>query len=260
MGCGTFTMTKSLAGKTILVTGGSRGIGAAIVRAVAREGAHVILHYATSVTAAKQLQADCGIDSCDIVQADLAQHAGARTLWQAALGFAPRVDVLVNNAAIMPTVDPAGAFDQWDDAWAQIAQANIKAPADLAKLAIMHFKTHGGGRIINISSRAGHRGDTPDHIFYGASKAALLAMTKTIARFEAKHNILAFAVAPGFIATEMAQQWVDTYGKDMAVSDNPLGEMGTPEEVAELVAFLASDKTRSLNGATIDVNGGSYVR
>ncbi len=253
-------MTPALDGKTILVTGGSRGIGAEIVKTVVRDGARAILHYATNGTAAQAVQRDCGMDRCMIVQSDLATPDGARNLWAAARGLTDRIDVLVNNAAISPEADPEGDFAQWDEAWAQIAQANIKAPADLAKLAVQHFKQTGGGRIINIASRAGHRGDTPAHIFYGASKAALLAMTKTIARFEAKHNVLAFAVAPGFIATEMAQQWVDTYGKDLAVSDNPLGEMGTPQEVAELVAFLASDKTRSLNGATLDVNGGSYVR
>lgn len=253
-------MTRPLEGKTILITGGSRGIGAEIVKTVVRDGARAILQYATNGTAAQSIQSACGLENCMIVQSDLATANGARNLWAAALGLGAKIDVLVNNAAIMPEADPDGDFTQWDEAWTQIAQANIKAPADLAKLAITHFKQTGGGRIINIASRAGHRGDTPAHIFYGASKAALLAMTKTIARFEAKHNVLAFAVAPGFIATEMAQQWVNTYGKDLAVADNPLGEMGTPQEVAELVAFLASDKTRSLNGATLDVNGGSYVR
>jgi 3-oxoacyl-[acyl-carrier protein] reductase len=254
------TMTGQLDGKTLLVTGGSRGIGADIVKTAVRDGAHVILHYVSNKSAAESVQAACGSENCFLAQADLSEPNGARMLWQNALRLAGEIDVLVNNAAISPEADPDGDFAQWDESWAKIAQTNIKAPADLAKLAIQHFKNLGGGRIINIASRAGHRGDTPAHIFYGASKAALLAMTKTIARFDAKHNVLAFAIAPGFIATEMAQQWVDTYGKDMAIGDNPLGEMGTPQEIAELVAFLASDKTRSTNGATFDVNGGSYVR
>ncbi len=250
----------SLADKTLLVTGGSRGIGAAIVAAAVGQGARVVLHYASSASAALAVQQRCGPAQCLLVQADLRAADAARALWAQALAAAGRIDVLVNNAAIMPESDPHGDFAQWDAAFADIAQVNIKAPADLARLAIAHFKTIGGGRIINISSRAGHRGDTPAHIFYGASKAALLAMTKTIARFEAQHNILAFAIAPGFIATEMAQAWVEKYGKQFAVADNPLGEMGTPEEVAELVVFLASERTRSLNGATLDINGGSYVR
>jgi NAD(P)-dependent dehydrogenase (short-subunit alcohol dehydrogenase family) len=253
-------MSGQLNGKTLLVTGGSRGIGAEIVKTAIRDGASVVLHYASNKQAAEAVQAICGAENCFLVQADLSQPLGARQLWHQALQRAGKIDVLVNNAAISPEADPDGDFGQWDDAWNTIAQVNIKAPADLAKLAVQHFKTRGGGRIINIASRAGHRGDTPAHIFYGASKAALLAMTKTIARFEAKHNVLAFAIAPGFIATEKAQQWVDTYGITMAIGDNPLGAMGTPVEIAELVVFLASDKTRSTNGATFDVNGGSYVR
>jgi 3-oxoacyl-[acyl-carrier protein] reductase len=251
---------KMLHGKTVLVTGGSRGIGAEIVKTVVREGARAILHYANNRSAAEDVQRACGAENCLLVQGDFSHPAGAREMWVQTLQLTPKIDVVVNNAAISPEAEPDGDFTGWDAAWAQIAQANIKSPADIMKLAIAHFKRTGGGRIINISSRAGHRGDTPEHIFYGASKAALLAMTKTVARFEARHNILAFAIAPGFIATEMAQQWVDTYGLEKAVADNPLGEMGTPEEIAELVAFLASDKTRSTNGATFDVNGGSYVR
>jgi NAD(P)-dependent dehydrogenase (short-subunit alcohol dehydrogenase family) len=253
-------MTGQLDGKTLLVTGGSRGIGADIVKTAIRDGARVVLQYASNQQAAEAIQAACGGETCFLVQADLSEPNGARMLWQNAMQLAGEIDVLVNNAAISPEADPDGDFAQWDEVWAKIAQTNIKAPADLTRLAVQHFKTRSGGRIINIASRAGHRGDTTAHIFYGASKAALLAMTKTIARFEAKHNVLAFAIAPGFIATEKAQQWVDTYGINMAVGDNPLGAMGTPAEIAELVVFLASDKTRSTNGATFDVNGGSYVR
>lgn len=193
-----------LKGKTVLVTGGSRGIGAAIVRASAAAGAFVLLHYARSREAAETLRAEIGPASCQLLAADLAQADAASDLWRAAEAAAPRIDILVNNAGIFLPAPIAAPMADWQRSFALVMQVNLTAPAELCKLAVAHFRKGGGGKIINIASRAAHRGDAPDQWPYAASKGALVALTKTIARGYAAENILAFAVAPGFTETDMA--------------------------------------------------------
>lgn len=249
-----------LKGKTVLVTGGSRGIGAAIVRAVAAAGAKVLLHYGRSRPAAETIQKSIGADTCRLVQADLGEAGAAADLWRAATAAAPRIDVVVNNAGIFEAVSVDAASDAWNRAWANVMQVNLHAPAELCKLAIAHFRAHGGGKIINVASRAAHRGDAPDQWPYAASKGALVALTKTIARGFAKDNVLAFAIAPGFTDTEMAYTGLDEAGIKRVVAEIPLGSMASPEECGALAAFLCSDQVRHLTGATFDINGASYVR
>jgi len=249
-----------LKGKTILVTGGSRGIGEAIVRAVAGAGAKVLLHYGKSRGAAELIQKAIGPEICQLIQADLGDAAAARDLWHAASAAAARIDVVVNNAGIFEPIPVEAPLEDWHRAWAGVMQVNLYAPADLCKLAIGHFRAHGGGKIINIASRAAHRGDAPDQWPYAASKGALVAMTKTIARGYAKDNILAFTIAPGFTDTEMAYTGLDDAGVERILSEIPLGAMANAEECGALAAFLCSDHARHLTGATFDINGASYVR
>ncbi|MGE3876845.1 MAG: SDR family NAD(P)-dependent oxidoreductase, partial [Parvibaculaceae bacterium] len=194
----------NLKGKTILVTGGSRGIGAAIARAAAAAGARVLLHYGKSRQAAEALRDAIGPASCDLLAADLAQADAAGALWRDAEAAASRIDVLVNNAGIFAPAPVTAPMADWQRVFAQVMQVNLTAPAELCKLAVAHFRRTGGGRIINIASRAAHRGDAPDQWPYATSKGALVALTKTIARGFAAENILAFAVAPGFTETDMA--------------------------------------------------------
>jgi len=249
-----------LRGKTVLVTGGSRGIGAAIVRAIAAAGGSVLLHYAKSRDAAAAIQAEIGAKSCHLIQADLGEVSAAAELWQAATKVAPRIDVLVNNAGIFEPVEVEAASDAWRGAWARVLQVNLHAPAELCKLAIPHFRKHGGGKIINVASRAAHRGDAPDQWPYAASKGALVALTKTIARGYARDNILAFAIAPGFTDTEMAYTGLDDAGVERIIAEIPLGSMASPAECGVLAAFLCADQVRHMTGATFDINGASYVR
>lgn len=249
-----------LKGKTVLVTGGSRGIGEAIVRAVAGAGAKVLLHYGRSRGAAELIRTSIGPEICHLIQADLGEAAAAGNLWHAASAAAPRIDVVVNNAGIFEPIPVEAPLDDWHRAWARVMQVNLYAPADLCKLAIGHFRAHGGGKIINIASRAAHRGDAPDQWPYAASKGALVAMTKTIARGYAKDNILAFAIAPGFTDTEMAYTGLDDTQVERILAEIPLGTMASAEECAALAAFLCSDHARHLTGATFDINGASYVR
>jgi len=249
-----------LGGKTILVTGGSRGIGAAIVRAVAAAGASVLLHYAKSRAAAETIQNAIGLKFCQLIAADLGEIEAPVNLWRAATSAAPRIDVLVNNAGIFEVAPIDAPNETWHRAWAHVIQVNLFAPAELCKVAIPHFRAHGGGKIINVASRAAHRGDAPDQWPYAASKGALVTLTKTIARGYAKDNILAFAIAPGFTETDMGYAGLDDAGIKRIQSEIPLGAMASPEECGALAAFLCSDKVRHMTGATFDINGASYVR
>ena len=259
-----------LSGKTILVTGGSRGIGAAIVRAVAAAGADVLLHYGKNRAAAEAVQGEIGVQRCRLIETDLAHPDAAAKLWRQALAAAPRIDVLINNAGIFEPVPVDAATEAWRNAWARVMQVNLYAPAELCKLAIAHFRTPGdgrveggkmrGGKIINLASRAAHRGDAPDQWPYAASKGALIAMTKTIARGFAQDNVLAFAIAPGFTETDMATDNLDDTGLKRILAEIPLGSMASPQECGALAAFLCSDHVRHLTGATFDINGASYVR
>lgn len=250
----------ALDGKTILVTGGSRGIGAAMVRALAEAGAKVLLHYGRSRAAAESIRIEIGAAQCTLLESDLAAADGAAKLWRAAEAAAPRINVLINNAGIFEPTPVDLDLAAWQANWARVMQVNLYAPAELCKLAIPHFRKHGGGKIVNVASRAAHRGDAPDQWPYAASKGGLVALTKTIARGFAKDNVLAFVIAPGFTDTEMAYTGLDDAGVERIVADIPLGSMMRPEECGALAAFLCTDAVRHMTGATFDVNGASYVR
>lgn len=230
----------------ILITGASRGIGAAIRAALSPNAS--ILGQATGA-------AD------GIVAADLDQPGAAVALWQEALERLGSVDVLINNAGIFD----ANPIDQDDDAWRagweRTMRVNLTASAELCRLAVRHWQERGvPGRIVNVASRAAHRGDSPAHWHYAASKAGMVAMTKTIARGYAKDNILAFAICPGFTMTGMADDYLASRGGDKLLADIPLGRVAVPDEVAEMARWLALDAPASMTGAVLDVNGASYVR
>lgn len=246
--------------KVILVTGGSGGIGAAIVGAAARAGADVILHYGRSRERAESIADDIGRDRCHLIAADLESAPAAIELWRAAVAWKGRVDVLVNNAGILERAGIDDDVESWRRAWARSLAINLVATADLCREAIRHFREHGGGTIINIASRAAFRGDGPDYMHYAASKGGMVALTRSIARGFASENVLAYVVAPGFVKTEMAGAFLRRDGEDAITREIPLGEMAEPEDVANVVAFLASGLARHATGATIDINGASYVR
>jgi NAD(P)-dependent dehydrogenase (short-subunit alcohol dehydrogenase family) len=138
-------------------------------------------------------------------------------------------------------------------------RVNLTASAELCRLAVKHC-TPKGGRIVNVASRAAYRGDSPAHWHYAASKAGMVAMTKSIARAYAKDGVLAFAVCPGFTMTGMAEDYLESRGGDKLLADIPLGRVAMPDEVAETVRWLAMDAPASATGAVIDINGASYVR
>jgi len=244
-----------LDGKTVLVTGASRGIGRATAVALHREGAHVVLHYGNDKDSA-QATADRLGDRIRLVQGDLRNPDERRRVWAEAADWRGGVDVLVNNAgAWLPSdIDDA---DAWQQGWEANYELNLLAPADLCREAILGFRKRGGGIIVNVTSRSAHRGDDAEHIAYGAAKGGLLALTKGIARGYGKDNILAYAVAPGWVATDISAH---ISPEDPMLSGLPLGEVTPPEDVAEMITFLASGRTRHTTGATIDITGADYVR
>jgi NAD(P)-dependent dehydrogenase (short-subunit alcohol dehydrogenase family) len=248
-----------LRGKVALVTGGSRGIGQAIVETLANAGARVILHYGRSVTEAAAIANRLGREKCLAVQADLRDRDAIETLWQSSLDWQGAIDILVNNASIRPIVDPGATYAEWDSSWQETLRVNLIAPAHLCRIAIQHFRVRGGGRIINLASRPAFRGDTPNCIHDGSAKGGLVSLTRSIARWHGRDNILAYIVVPGMIKTQQLDEFIETYGEDYALHDIPLGEFGKPQDIANVVAFVASDLARYATGATIDVNGASYV-
>lgn len=248
-----------LTDKVILVTGASRGIGAEIARALAGANASVIVHYGSAAAEARALAAELGTERTCTVAANLGTPGAARDLFREALAWRGRVDVVVNNAGIAPTTTVEDPFDTWAATWAQTLQVNLVALADLCREAILHFQARGGGTIINIASRAAFRGDNPDAMHYAASKGGVVALTRSIARGYARDGILAYAVAPGWVRTEMAEPYLREHAADIA-RDIPLGDVAPPQEVGNVVAFLASNLARHMTGATLDINGASYVR
>ena len=229
----------------ILVTGTSRGIGRSILAALA--GHNVVGHSTRGGEGA--------------VAADLADPEAARGLWWEAMGrLGGWIDVLVNNAGIFEAAPIEQADEAWAAAWERTMRINLTASAELCRLAVLHFRERGGGRIVNVASRAAYRGDSPQHWHYAASKAGMIGMTKSIARGYAGENILAFAVCPGFTMTSMAEDYLESRGGAKLLADIPLGRVASADEVAETVRWLAVDAPASATGAVIDVNGASFVR
>lgn len=252
-----------LTGKTILVTGASKGIGAAIVATLGAQGANVIAHYGGDRAGAEAATAAIPPERRHTISADLAKPDGAGQLWREALAWRGRIDVLVNNAAMMAFdggIDDPDAI--WDKVWTETLQVNVKSPADLLRQAVRHYRQAGGGIIVTVSSWVAQRGSTnPVTIAYAASKAAAMASTKTVARAYAKDNVLAYVIAPGVVRTRLSETFAATQGGEEAVTASlAMGEWVPPGDIAALVAFLSSGTCRHLTGATLDVNGATYVR
>ena len=232
----------------ILITGASRGIGAATYELLKSRGHNVVGHSTKG--------------SQDLIAGDLMDPAAPRNIWDTALDeLGGQIDVLVNNAGIYEAVPDNATDEEWRAAWNRTLTVNLQAAADLSKLAVSHFLDLGiPGRVVNVASRAGWRGDSPQHWHYAASKSALIGMTKTIARGYAAEEILAFAVAPGFTVSEMTEEYLQGRGGAAIVADIPLGRVASTDEVAEVIRWLATEAPASSTGSTIDVNGASYVR
>ena len=246
-------------GKTILITGGSRGIGAATVRQVVAHGGKVLIHFGSNRTAAEALAREVGETSVVLCQADLTSESETERLWDEAVSWQGRIDVLVNNAGIYEKSPLDLDLETWLSDWQRTLRINLLAAAQLCRRAVEHFRACGGGILINVSSRSGKRGDNIDHLHYGASKAGMLALNRTIARDCAGENILAYGIAPGFVLTDMVERVVTEKGLDAMAALYPTGKVATPEEVANVITFLASGAAPQATGNTIDLSGDAEV-
>jgi 3-oxoacyl-[acyl-carrier protein] reductase len=252
------SLAIDLTGKAVLLTGGSRGIGAATVRAFAHAGASVLFTYANRSDIAEQMCRELG-SKVHARQCDLAKYDSLPALVSDCVKTVGGLDVLVNNAAIHTDNPFDGAdYEVWRAGWERTFAVNLFGAAHLAFLAMREMRKKGSGTIINISSRAAHRGELT-FADYGASKAAMVNLSKSIARSCAKDGIKAFTVAPGFIETEASAGSI-AQNRAQIEAEIPSRRIGQPEEVAPIVVFLASGMADYATGSTIDVNGASYVR
>lgn len=252
-------MHIDLSGHTILVTGASRGIGRSLAEGLAVAGATVAAHFNQGRGAADALVESLGHDA-RAFQADLAEPASCERLFEEVIHTYGRLDVIVNNAGIAPEIPFDAAREEWRRAWDLTIAVNLRAVELLSRLAIHHFLQHGGGRIINVASRAAFRGDRPQYMAYAASKGGVVALTRSIARAFGKSGVCAFVLAPGWVRTDMAEEYIDEHGEEAVVDELALARLTEPADLTPLVVLLASGMADHATGSTFDVNAGSYVR
>jgi 3-oxoacyl-[acyl-carrier protein] reductase len=243
-------------GKKTIVTGASRGLGRAIALAFAREGADVLVNYASREEQAREVAAaieGCGRRSV-IHRADVSDPVQVQAMVGAALAAFGRVDVLVNNAGITM---PKGPLETSEAEWDRVMAVNLKSVFLCSRAVVEGMMAQGGGRIINIASTAGQTG-TLSGPAYCAAKAGVIGLTKSLARSFAPHNILVNALSPALIDTEILywrtpEQWKET------LATIPLKRLGSPDDLAEAAVFLASNGGNFITGATFDINGGLHM-
>lgn len=251
-------MQINLKNKNILITGASRGIGKSIAELLVACGANVALQYNQNKNRADKVKKILG-PKATFYQCDFSDGLEVGSFFNKVEKDFKKIDVIINNAGVAINSNPAKDDISWINDWLQTMDINLNSVALLCKKAIAHFKKTSGGIIINISSRAAFRGDTKDYMAYAASKAGVVGLTRSIARAYGKDGIKAFLVAPGFVRTEMAQDFIDEYGEDYAMNDLALDQMTEPKDIAQFVAFLASGLANHATGGTFDINAGSYV-
>ncbi|MEQ6119932.1 SDR family oxidoreductase [Reichenbachiella sp. MALMAid0571] len=253
-------MYINLSGLNVLVTGASKGIGKAIASKLAEAGATVAVHYNKNMREAENLAHVLGNESKSF-QADLSQPDGAAQLFDRVILEMGSLEILINNAGIAEPANIDAKESEWLAAWNNNIQVNLTSAGVLCKKVIEHFlKRKSAGRIINITSRAAFKGDTAEYMAYAASKAGLVAITRSIARAYGKDGIKAFNIAPGFVRTDMSRKIMEEYGNEVGMEDIALERMTEPKDIAPLVTFLASGMADHATGSTIDVNAGSYMR
>lgn len=258
-------MQISLDSKVALITGGSRGIGAATVRLFAQAGARVVFNYYSAKGQAEALVRECGAENCHKVQCDLSTPADSQKLVAASVAKFGRLDILVANHGIWPPED--APIDQMsDDQWRRTMAVNLDSVFGLIKHSVAQMKTQGGaspgkaaGHIVLVSSTSGQRGEAY-HVDYSATKGALISMVKGLSTELARHRIYVNAVAPGWVDTDMSRPALDDPPtRDRIFGGIPLGRVGTPEEIAAPILFLCTPHAGFITGEIFNVNGGAVL-
>ncbi|WP_407426170.1 SDR family NAD(P)-dependent oxidoreductase [Arcticibacter sp.] len=253
-------MTFDFTNKTVLITGGSRGIGSLTAKLFAASGANVIITYQANKEAAEQVLAELGPGNHRIYQLDLADPTSIQQLFAWFQEHYDRLDILVNNAAVhLPHKILETDFDQWQQRWEDTLNANLIGPANMCYFASKLMVKQQAGKIINISSRGAFRGE-PENPAYGASKAGINAMSQSLALVLAPHNISVHIIAPGFVSTEMAAEKLNGASGEAIKQQSPFERVAKPEEVARLVAVYASEGLEFTTAGIVDINGASYLR
>ncbi|MFY9233370.1 MAG: SDR family oxidoreductase [Fimbriimonadaceae bacterium] len=243
-------------GKRVLVTGSSRGIGKAIAMRLAQDGWDVALHYGVDADEAKRTKKALGRKSKGVYAADLNSIENATKLWKEALEDGP-IHAVVNNAGVYMPLDFVRSGEQAFKAnWHRTFAINFESPLMLTRLACRHFASNGGGKVLNVASRVGFKGEGGAAL-YAASKGALINLTRSLAVELAPKGIQLFGIAPGWVDTAMARQDMNDRLPEI-LSGIPVGRMASPEDCAAAVAFLLSDEAAYLSGVVIDINGASY--
>lgn len=245
-------------GKIYLVTGATRGIGGAISKRLLEDGASVVMHYHSNKGILDKMVKTFGKDRVLAVKTNMEKDEGVDDLWQKAIAWKGHLDGIVNNAGRISNTTVNDSLKDWRGEWRRTMQVNSQAMADLCRYAILYFKNSGGGAIVNVASRAGFRGDLPHSMHYAASKGAVVALTRSIAKGFARDNIQAYTVAPGWVRTERVSPILDDPDNEFMIREIPTGKPAPPEELGNLVAFLLSGQVKQATGATFDVNGASY--
>jgi 3-oxoacyl-[acyl-carrier protein] reductase len=247
-------------GRAVLVTGASRGIGAAVAQQFAAAGDRVAVHYGAARDAAQEVAASLAGDGHVVVGADLADPEAVRAMVGDAAQGLGGLDVLVNNAGVfMAHPITQTSYEEWQRAWRDTLAVNLLGAANVTWCAVPHMIEAGGGRIVNVSSRGAFRGE-PDQPAYGASKAGLVAFGQSLARALGPHRIAVTTVAPGWTATDMTAETLAGPRGDALRAESPLGRVATPADVAGAVLYLASPQAEFASGSVLDVNGASFLR
>jgi len=248
-----------MAGRAVLVTGASRGIGRAVASAFAASGDRVAIHHRDSAVLAEQLAADLPGEHA-VVQADMADPEAVREMVAAAAAALGGLDVLVNNAGVYsahPVFETT--YEQWQLHWRRTLDTNLVGAANASWCAARHMRERGGGRIVNVSSRGAFRGE-PNQPAYGASKAGLNALGQSLAVALAPYGIAVVTVAPGFVETDMTNEHLKPPRGEQIRAQSPFRRVARPEEIAAAVHWLASPEAEWASGAVLDLNGASYLR
>jgi 3-oxoacyl-[acyl-carrier protein] reductase len=250
----------SLAGKAALITGGSRGIGAAAVKLFAQAGADVVFSYNKAKAAAQQIEQEAGKHGTRVeaFKADVGRHSDNKRLVEQTVARLGRLDIVVANAGVW-NVEDLPIEKMTEKQWDEMMRVNLKSVYSIIHFSVPYMIKQKSGKLIPITSTAAQRGES-FHTHYGASKGGVVSLVKGLSTELARHNILVNSVAPGWVATDMSNPVLETKaGQKMAASVIPLGRPGTAEEIAGPILFLASDLANFMTGEIINVNGGSVL-